>query len=182
MEKCVVCGRDSPAQACLFRSLGLTISEMPSLLEQIVWVRHLGAFPECLTKHGLFRFASKIEVSLEPELLRLDFMQDFCDDALGSFSQASGTRRVIGNNDSEEEGDVSLPVFGKAVHNADNVRRQSALCPPDSGPYFLPIDQSALNNRHNAIIAHTADSGIIVEDALSASGKSRIRPTSLRSA
>lgn len=90
-------------------------------------------------------------------------MQDLGDDTLGSFSQASGTRSLIGNNDSEEEGAVSLPVFVEAVHDADDVRGQSALCPAGSSSYFFLIDQSARHDRHNAIIARPADSGIIVE-------------------
>src|SRR4029078_4441724 len=57
----------------------------------------------------------------------------------------------VGNDNPKEQREVSLYVLGKTVHDADDIRSQSALRSLDAGPDLALIDQSAGNYRHNPL-------------------------------
>src|ERR1700733_1272286 len=150
MKERVIGSGNGPSQACLPGSLGLTIRQVAGLLKQIVGERHSATFPERLPGLGLLGFASKIEIGLKPKLVSFDLAENLLDTALCGIAEPSWGRGGISNYDSKEEGDVSLPVLGKAIHYTDHVRFECALRSQDACPNLALIDPTR-NNRHNPL-------------------------------
>src|SRR5262249_17957229 len=93
----------------------------------------LRAFPEWVSQGCLFGAASEIEISLESEVLGFDLIQNGGDDALGSVPKSRRCSRLIGDDDAKEKRDVPLHIIRKAVHDANDVGRESAFRALNSG-------------------------------------------------
>ena len=130
------------------------------MFQQIVGERHLLLFfPKWLPHHLLFRLASKIEICLESQLLRLDLLQNPCGNTLGGFSQPMRSACPVGDQDAKEQRLLVCPVNRKTVHDAYNVRRKGAFRPFEACLDFRVIDQSGLHNRHTVIISRLGGGG-----------------------
>ena len=160
MKEGVIGGGNCPPQTRLAGTTPFAFSEMAGLFQQVVGERHLLLlFPKGLPQLLLLRFASKIEVCLESQLLRLDLLQNPCGNTLRNLSQPIRSACPIGNQDAKEQRLLASPVDRKTVHDAYNVRRKGAFRPFDACLDFRVIDQSGLHNRHTVIISRLGGGG-----------------------
>jgi hypothetical protein len=80
----------------------------------------------------LLAAAAKIEVSLEPKLVRPDLLRDLSDHALGGFAQAAWFSGIVGN-DNPEKRDISPLEFSSKLNMmrmTSGARARSALFTP----------------------------------------------------
>jgi hypothetical protein len=64
---------------------------------------------------------------LQAELLSLDLIQYFRDNALGCIAQFCRCAYGVGNDYPKKQGSVSLHVLGERIHYPDNIRGHGAL-------------------------------------------------------
>lgn len=159
MEQGIISCRDCPSQACLARTLLLTIGQVLRLLKQVLGKWHrLG--PSGLLKLFVLGETPKIEIRMKAKFLGFYLIQNGLPDTLCHFAQSGFAAGLVQEHYPEENRGVACPIAAEAVSNAHNVRCESLHGPLNARVDLALVHESFWNDGHVTIISSPDGSGI----------------------
>ena len=153
MKQGIVCTRYGTPETSLSGSLGFAPQEVLRLFQQIIWICHWRSSPTLFLQKLLLGFPAKVEIRLQPELVRSDLTIHRVSDVTRNFAKPWHVAGGILDQHAKKHRTFAAPILSQVVSNAHDIRGEFGGCVRDAMGDGVLVHETAGNDSHDPIIS-----------------------------